>query len=231
MTGLTTTSANNEAGVKESYIINPEGRILAPVVMAQQVPNNPFITEARKLNREFFQQINDQTIGALVPIIIQNNQGLSQAGAYAVVIYDMSTLAVDDGQTFSLFVQTLVIALLVGALVFFFLYKIILKPITDLNGQVSSALREGHGAISASYQFPELIELSSNIQSLVARGSQGGGFGSVNSYEHERSFEATGLVQLVGFPALAVRRSNQEVLVMNSHFQEQIAKSAKLEPN
>lgn len=226
MTGLTTTEANNEPGVDKSFIISLEGRILAPAVLAQRDPEIPFISEARRFGKEVVQQMDDSTIGALVPILAQNERGMTQAMAHAVVIYDMGTLAVDDGQTFSLFIQTLVIALLVGGLVFFFLYKIILYPVVQLNAQVSTALREGQGNLHTDYLFPELQDLTGNIQSLLARGSQGGsGFESPGSYEHERTYEANGLTNLVGFPAIAIRTDDRVVISVNSHFQEQIGKS------
>lgn len=226
MTGLTTTESSNEPGVSKSFIINLEGRILAPTVLAQRDTEIPFVAEARRFGKEVVRQIDDSTIGALVPIVVPNDQGYAQAMAHAVVMYDMGSLAVDDGQTFSLFVQTLAIALVLGAIVFFFLYKIILYPIANLNLQLSAALRDGNSTLNSEYQFPELQELTTNIQSLVARGGAGGGgFEGPGAYEHERSGEAFGVTSLIGFPSIAVRSTDLQVISVNPQFQDQIGKA------
>jgi len=223
MTGLTTTEASNEPGVDKAFIVSLEGRILAPAVLAQRDPEIPFIAEARRFGKEVVQQIDDNTIGALVPIVVPNDQGLVQALAHAVVMYDMGTLAVDDSQTFSLFVQTLAIALVLGAIVFFFIYKIVVFPITSLNSQLGAALRDNSIPIQTDYQFPELRELAANIQSIVARGGSGG-FDQPGAYEHDRSTEAMALTSLVGYPSLAIRTQDEVVMSVNSVFQEHIAK-------
>src|SRR5690606_14133574 len=152
------------------------------------------------------------------------DRGYTQALAHAVVIYDMGTLAVDDGQTFSLSIQTLAIALVLGLIVFFFLYKIVIYPVVGLNRKLSTALRDGHGNIESEYQFPELTELAQTIHGALSRGG-GSMFEGPSNYEHERSSEAAGLTTLIGFPAIAVRCSDLQVVSINPQFQEQIAKT------
>ena len=140
-------------------------------------------------------------------------------------MYNMGGFAVDNTKTFSLFVQTLVIALLIGAIVFFFLYKIILYPITHLNSQVSRSLRDGHSDLAMDYDFPELQELIQNLQSALARSSGGNSFSEQGQYEHERGAEASGVLQLIGFPAIAVNAQSMQVTAVNDHFQGQIGKT------
>ncbi len=225
-TGISISVTDREPGVDKAFIVNAEGRILAPQALAQQYPDIPFIHAARRLGKEVVQQIDDTTIGALVPIEVQNEQtGIVAPMAHAVVIYDMGTLAVDDGQTFSLFIQTLFIALIVGAIIFFFLYKLIEHPIRNMNDQVSKTLRDGHGTLLLNYRFPILQELISNVNALISRGAGGSNFSQPGSYEHERSGESLGLVNMVGFPSIAVQASSRRVLSVNSHFQDAIAKS------
>jgi hypothetical protein len=224
ITGLTVTEASNEPGVDKAFVIDTEGRILAPAVMAQRDPEIPFISEARRLGKEVVQQIDDSTIGALVPIAVSNDQGFTQALAHAVVVYDMGALAVDDGQTLSLFVQTLIIALILGGIAFFLLWKLVTFPITQLDSQVQTVLREDRGTLQSAYKFPEWEHLVGNIQSGLTRHSGGPGFTSMGAYDHERSFEAAGLVNMVGFPALAVRAVDLGIVAVNAHFGSHIAR-------
>lgn len=226
-TGISIASTNREPGVDKAFIINAEGRIMAPQSLSQQYPEIPFIHAARRLGKEVVEQLDDSTIGALVPIEIQNPEtGVTAPMAFAVVMYDMGTLAVDDGQTFSLFVQTLFIALIIGGIIFFFLYKLIEYPIATLEQQVSKAMSSGQGQLSVNYRFERLQSLINNFNTLLARGLSGNAFESPGQYEHERSSEAAGLVQLIGFPAIAVDAQQLRVTSLNSQFQEQIAKGA-----
>lgn len=148
---LTLDVATREPGVQKAYVIsNVDGNIIAPSQQAGSYPNIPFVHEARRLGREDVQQIDSSTIGAIVPIDFYNAEtGTQGITAHAVVIYDMGALAFDDGRTLSLFIQTLFIALLIGAVLFFFLYKIVERPIIALNEQLNIALKDSvHSCLS-----------------------------------------------------------------------------------
>lgn len=230
VTGINVNMANREPGVDKAYIVDNEGRILAPKALAQQYPEIPFIHSARRIGKEAVEQLDDGTIGALAPIALQNPEtGITAPMAYAVVIYDMSALAVDDSKTISLFIQTLFIALVVGAIIFFFLFKLIEYPIVMLDSQISRTMSEGQGQLSINYRFDRLQSLIEKINTLIARGSSGSSFDAPGAYEHERSGEAYGLVQLIGFPAIAVDAQKLTVISVNPQFQDQISKAASWE--
>lgn len=227
-TGININAANKEPGVDKAYVVDNDGRILAPKALAQQYPEIPFIHSARRVGKEAVQQIDDSTIGALAPIELQNPQtGVVAPMAYAVIIYDMGTLAVDDSQTLALFIKTLFIALVVGALIFFFLFKIVEYPIVALDKQISEALRNNNGQLQLNYKFDHLQSLIDKVNSLMERGLSSSSFDGPSSYEHERSGEAYGLLQLIGFPAVAIDAEKMSVMSVNPQFNEQIAKGAE----
>ena len=215
--------ATREPGVSKSYIFsNVDNMIIAPASMSGRYPNEKFVHTARKEGREVVEQIDSDTIGALVPIEYYNPQtGGQSVVAYAVVIYDMGTLAVDDGRTLSLFIQTFFIALIVGSLLFFFLYKLFQYPILSINQQLDKALRDGTQHIQLNFQFPAIQDLIANIGSALSR-IQSGGSGNLeqHNYEADRSHEMTNLVQLVGFPAMAVQLSDRSIAAINASFEE-----------
>ena len=168
--GVNTHMVDNEPGVDEKYVIDNEGRIIAPHSLAQQIPDEPFVHEARRYGKAAVKQLSSSKIGALVPIIGRNSQtGLEAPVAHAVIIYNMGRYAIDSERTFSLFVQSLFIALLVGGVVFFFLYRVVLHAVTQVNSQISNSLRTGEGQIQLKYQFPELQEMIANINSALSR--------------------------------------------------------------
>ncbi len=213
--------AAREPGVEKAMIISHvDGNVIAPASLAGTYPNIPFVHEARRLNKEAVEQLSNSRIGALVPIEFFNAEtGANQTAAYAVVIYDMGTLAVDDGRTLSLFIQTFVIALIVGGLLFFFMYKLIEFPLSSVNNQLSTALREGQTQVQSKYLFPALQTLITNINSSLHRMGQSNPQEShVN--ERDRHSEMSNLVELMGFGAIAVSANSQVITAVNPAFEQ-----------
>jgi len=221
-------NAEKESGVKAAYIIsNNQGEIIAPVALAgEYIKDLPFVNEARKLNQESVSQINSSTIVAVAPIRYYNpNTGAEAVSAYAVVQYNMGALAVDDSRTISLFVQVLFIAIILGGILYYFLYKTIVHPIKDLNSQLDTALRDGGTHIQVAYRFPELQQLATNISSSISRGHGGFAGDNLQPAEPDRSSEAHNIMGLVGFPALVISPSDKTITAANEHFLVQIGQS------
>lgn len=221
-------SARNEPGVNRAFVISSSnGEILAPAqLVGQYITDLPYVNEARKRGEESVSQIDSSTIVALAPIKYYNpNTGAESVAAHSVVVYDMGALAVDDGRTLSLFVQILFIASIIGSILYFFLYKLILFPISEINKKVDQSLRDGSTQISTSFIFPELQHLASNINSAIHRG--GGGFGGeqLQNFEADRSNEIQNIVQLVGFAAITIHPQDKIILSANEHFLNQIGTS------
>ncbi len=228
LTGTSVNIATREIGVDTALIISSsDGSIIAPAHRAATYPDIPFIHEARRLGQESVQQIDSSTIGALVPIdTFSPETGARTVTAHAVVIYNMGSLAVDDKQTISLFIQTFFIALIVGAILFYFLYKLIEYPLQSLNQQLSVALRERRDDLSVDYQFPALQDLISNVNSLLNRAL----FGSADESSHQviekdRSLELQNTVELIGYPAMGINVESQSVTHINAAFEEKTGQS------
>ncbi len=222
---LTTVFAAKEPGVDKAYILDAlDQSILAPPVMAGKYPNTPFVLEATKNgNNTNVKQINSSTIVAVVGIPVYNTEtGENSNRAYAVVEYNMGQLAVSDSKTISLFVQTLFIALVTGAILFLIMYKVITRPIIDINRQLDQALTESGSEITSSYQFKELQSLISNINSSLSRAFSGDNSDdSANPHVfYDRSSEMDNMVQVIGFPAIAIQASDKTITAINVGFEE-----------
>src|SRR5262249_7972912 len=154
---------------------------------------------------------------AMYPVRFYNSDTGAQAiTAWAVVFFDMTTLAVDNAQVLSLFITTLFISLVLGFILFYFLYKIVENPIKSMNMQLDQALKEGHESVSVKYQFPAIQLLASNVSSALSRslnGSQDGG--GNRALEHDRNREISNLVELIGFAAMGVRAEDLSIAAAN----------------
>lgn len=214
--------AQREPGVERALIIsNVDGNIIAPASLAGQVPDLPFIHEARREGREIVKQIDDSTIGALVPIEFYNPETGSQAvTACAAVIYNMGSLAVDDARTLSLFIQTFFIALIVGSILFYFLLKTIEFPLVTLNQQLDLALKENHDNLRTTYQFPVLQTLVSNINSALSRIGSSDPSKNPTRVEYDRGAELNNLVQLIGFGAIGITAHDLTIQSVNPEFED-----------
>jgi hypothetical protein len=218
---LTTQSAETEDGIKQVMIVQQsDGMILAPASKAGTTPNIPFVHSARREMKSQVAQLDSQTIAASFPIgQYDPNTGEPSVKAHAIVIYDIGSLAFDDGHVLSLFFQTLIIASIVGLILFFFMYKLIEYPINSLNDQLDVALREKRDSTEVSFHFPALQNLIGNINSLLSRylhGDQEQG----NPLEMvSRDGEAENLIQLMGYPTIAISGENR-IISVNSNFEQ-----------
>ena len=211
---VTTQMAENEDGVESALILSAkDGRVIAPVNRTAYA-DKPYILRVRKKlrsdevnDREYVEQIDSSKIVAAVPVkkFTGDGAGLSVV-AYAVVVYDMGRLAVDGGETLSLLIQNLAIALGLGFVLYFLLAKTIERPIVALNEQLDDALREGKDDIYVEFQFPPLALLASNVNSAlsrIGRSAPGDALGGAASLV-DRDAEAEALVASIQAPALSV---------------------------
>ena len=217
---LSTNAAESEDGVTQVLIIQQsDGMILAPASRAGTTPDLPFVHVARREMRPQTVEVDSSTIGASFPIgFFDPNTGEQTVKAHAIVLYDIGSLAFDDGRAISLFMQTLVIASLIGLVIFFFMYKLIEFPLVALNAQLDAAMREKKDSTEINFMFPPLQALVGNINSLLSRYLHGdndaasGAGGFVN-----KDGEAENLVQIVGFPCVAIANEGR-IIACNAAF-------------
>ncbi len=211
-------SIEREEGVNSAYIISSaDGAIIAPARRIGQRPDEPFVHKARRLDQVDVQQVNDSTVGAAVPIkVFDTETGSFKVSSHAVILYDMGSLAVDSGRTIALFVQVLAIALLIGMVLFFFIFKLVEYPFIQINKQIDQGLKDGQTDTKLAFLFPPLQDLISNINTALSRAAQAKPEQSVAA---DRSMEANQLVENYPAAAMAIDK-NLSVISMNLAFEE-----------
>lgn len=211
---LSTNAAETEDGVKQVLIVQQtDGMILAPATRAGTTPDLPFVHVARREMRPQAVEVDSSTIGASFPIgLFDPNTGEQVVRAHAIVLYDIGNLAFDDGRAISLFMQTLLIASLVGLVLFFFMYKLIEFPLNSLNAQLDTAMRDKTDNTEVNFMFPPLQALIGNINSLLTRYIHGGAeAGASASGFINKDGEAENLVQMVGFPCVTISKEGRMI--------------------
>ena len=221
-TAVSVAIALKRPGVKDALIISDvDGAIIAPASKSGSFPDIAFVHDARKRGKEAVSQVDSDTVVALAPMEFYNAETGSRAvTAYSVVVYDMGSLSVDDGKTLSLFIQTLFISLIIGSILFFFLYKMIEYPLKSINYQLNEALKSGTSNIEVDYDFPVLEALASNISSSLSRSGGEQDSGNMGGFEADRTHEMSNLLEMIGFGAMAVSATDRTIAAMNPIFEE-----------
>lgn len=215
---VTTRPAELEDGVTGALVVSAkDGSIIAPANQRGSYADKSFVARAKKSDKELVAQIDDTTIGASAPIMGYNSETrMNSVLAYAIVIYDMSSVVGKQNRTITLFIQILGIAGVLGLVLYFFLIRLIERPIEELNAQLDEALREGRDDLATEFQFPRLAALASNINSALSR------ITAVGSGEQavmvNRDAEAMNLIRLMLVPALAINGIDDRIIVCNASF-------------
>ncbi len=202
---------------------------MAPASKRGEYVNRSFVNKARQEEREFAEFVDDSNLGVSVPITGYSAEtDRNTVAAYAIVLYDSGKLAMTPQQTFSLFIQTLTIALLAGFFLFFFLYKLVENPVEIASLELDDALREGRDDLKTDYHFPALERLLQNVNSALSRIGQGGATNQPLSAVVNRDVEATNVVRMLSIPAISVNAIDERVIATNRAFDKLVGGGVQL---
>ena len=209
-----------EEGIDQVYILAKDGNILAPPALTGTTPQKElaFVKKLRAQAKEYSAELSDGRVAAGAPIVAYDPQiGENMTRAYAVVIFDSSSLAFNDGRAVSLFVQMLMLASLCGFLIFFFMYKVIERPFSLLKKELDLALREGRDQASIDIRLPVMQEILVSVNSLISRSLHGDSAKPMGS-SMIKDQELSNVLSMVGYPALLISRDSI-VLGVNQAFE------------
>ena len=215
-------------GVLKAFIIKAaNGLIISPSELANTYSKIPFINEGRKKEGTSVKQLDSNTVAAMVPIQFYNPKtNVHRAEAYSAVIYDIGTLASGSKRTISLLVQTCFIAVVLGIIIFFLLYKMIEFPISSLNKQLSSALKDEALSVETKYDFTPLQQLTSNINSALSRISAAQENQNMGS-EYDRITEMNHMIEMIGYPTLGIEMESAKIMGVSAHFEDETGVSTE----
>ena len=219
--------AKNRYKVKEALIIDTTGKIIAPPEKSQTHTQVHFFNKGRTLNHSSVAKIDPSTIAAIVPIQFYDEKlGAQNTHAYAAVLYKLGEVAASSEKTISLLVIVFAFSLLLGSLLFFFMYKIIEHPILSINAQLSSALKDDSLSVQTAYDFKPLQDLTDNINSTLSRISSAQD-NQQPLIEYDRQIEMNHLIELIGYPTLGINMERMNIESVSAHFEEETGVSAE----
>ncbi|MBC7741875.1 MAG: FHA domain-containing protein [Bdellovibrionaceae bacterium] len=224
---LNVSDALKEDGIKEAFIIQQsDGSIVAPSEKVGRDTSSAFILQARKESRASASRIDSTTLGASHPIGVYDPvSGEPTVKYHAVVIYDVSSLNIDEGRIISLFMQTLIIASIMGLMLYYLFARLIEFPLRSLNKQIDQALLDKSDRTEVLFDYPVFQKLVSNVNTLLNRAWTGGGIEKINQPQQNRDLEYSNLVDIISHPAIVVS-VDQRIVACNGPF-EQLSQMSK----
>lgn len=222
LTALTVQEAMKEEGIKEAYIIqHSDGAVVAPSEKAGRDTKSSFILKARQESRAMVGSVGSDQIGASHPIgVYDPATGEPTVKYHAVVVYDVSSLSLDQERIISLFMQTLIIASVIGLILFFLFSRFIEYPIKSLNQQIDKALLDRSDRTEVPFEYPSFQKLVSNVNTLLNRvWSTDGGANLNQGPQQNRDLEYSHLVDMIAHPAIVIEKGNR-VVALNANFEE-----------
>ena len=224
--------ALRRTGVEKAFIISAvDGRVLAPSDLAHTYPQDPLIHKVRKSDEKLVKRISPSSVLAMIPVSVYDpDTGSTKPRVYSVVFYNVESLLSVSAEIINLTVQTFLIALILGFILYFFLIQLIEFPIKSINFQLGKALKgDQSSSISISYQSQGIKTMCSHINSALDQIALNKMMQS-QSKESEslpvnRENEIRNLLEMTGFPALAISMEENRICALNSIFTEQLGYS------
>ncbi|MGK5082909.1 FHA domain-containing protein [Bdellovibrionota bacterium FG-1] len=179
-------TAESAEGVRVAVLTDLDGRVLAPGSKLNQYvnagPEGAFSTRARDLFRNgrengLVREADDLVIAVEPVRILSQQAGRNVTVGMAIVSIDTSLSTPDLGEMGMTYSETLVLTGLLGGVILLILYKLTLKPLTQLNEDMDKALKGEMGQVTHEFKFEELNPLWDIINSALQRIPQGGGGG------------------------------------------------------
>lgn len=167
---MNTDMAEAEEGVRQVLIVQQsDGMILSPASKAGTTASVPKIRNILNETKSISFVENDLIIAASPMGTYDPVRGEGVIKAFSIVIYDLKSRKISSGRTISLFMQSLLIATLIGLILYFFMIRLIEFPLHSLNAQIDTALKEKKDQTELKYLSIPLQKLVSNINTLLSR--------------------------------------------------------------
>lgn len=183
---VTVEAVEKEKGVLAAYVIDNEGRVLAPPRKLNQ-----YLTDANEAsfgaiaraafakdeNRAQLSRVYGNAVYVAVPLrVFSQAAGKNVTVALGIVGFDRSLMLFDEGTTALTYIQALILASILSVIVFFSVYRLTLKPLTKLNEDIDLVLKGNASAVSRKFKMEEVDPLFDviNVALQRASGFQGG---------------------------------------------------------
>lgn len=194
--------AEREKGVISAYIVDLDGRIMAPARKANQYLTDKFEASFSASTREQFNKsldaevnfenskdrdnkkrpipleeyysIKGDSVFAAVPLrVFVQSEGRNLISAFGIVRYDKEMIMIDDATEVITYFQAIILMSLITVIVYFSVYRLTLKPLDHLNHEIDNVLKGNAHSITKKYQMEEISPLIDLVNITLQRAGIG----------------------------------------------------------
>jgi len=178
------TYIEREPGVSAAYLIDMDGRVMAPgrllnqnILVAEQAS---FATRAARYfikdeSRERYREVYGDIVGVAVPLrIFSQSHGKNVSVALGLVFYDRTTVLFDSGTEGLAYIQAIILAAILGVIIYFSAYRLTLRPIETLNEDIDQVLKGNGTSVQKKYKMQEIAPLIDIVNAALQRASGAG---------------------------------------------------------
>ncbi|MEW6057423.1 MAG: FHA domain-containing protein [Bdellovibrionota bacterium] len=168
-----------EPGVLAAYLVDMEGRIMAPGRKLNQYLTEPteaaFSAQARSSfqNKESLEKkaiVSGNTVAVAVPLrVFSAASGKNVTVALGLVFFDQGMILFDPGTEALTYIQALILSAIVAILVFFTLYRLTLKPLASLNDGIDQVLKGTSSSVGKQFKMEEINPLIDVVNAALQR--------------------------------------------------------------
>jgi len=226
-------------GVRLATLTALDNRILAPATRMNQYLTNGVEARFAVRAKEMFQkgretglvsELDDSTIVAIEPVkVLDPSVGKNIVIGMAIVSIDSSLSTPDVGAMGVVYSEAFILTGLFGALIFFILYRMTLKPFQMLNEDMDKVLKGEMGQVTHEFKFSELDDLWTIINSALQRaqrsssglgGLSGEGFGGSSEISIDEYVGPAMMLGSLSKYGLVLFDSSRRISYLNSVFEE-----------
>lgn len=182
----------SEIGVKSAYLLDMDGRIIAPARKLNQhlseSPEGAFSAAARaafaeKVSSERYVRGYGDLVAVAVPMRVFNQStGKNDAVALGVVFFNRAMIVFDEGTEMLSYIQGVILSGIIAVIIFFSLYRLTLRPLLALNDDIDQVLKGNAAVVNKKYKMEEIDPLIDVVNSALQRAAaSAGGVGSLAS--------------------------------------------------
>ena len=196
----------NEIGVRTAYLIDMEGRVMAPGRKLNQYLSESTEAAFSAASRasfnekeiEKFIRIYGDLIAVAVPLKIFNqSSGKNEARALGLVFFDRNMILFDSGTEALSYIQGIILSGIVAVLMFFSLYRLTLRPLLALNDEIDQVLKGNATTVTKKYKMEEISPLIDVVNAALQRASSGNS-ASAGAADQMSTEDLIGLLRFAG---------------------------------
>ncbi len=176
---LTVDFAEKDASVVEALILDLQGRVLAPGIKINEGTTNPYVTKVLRATRagkraawKLVTKRNEDNTRLLVtvPIFAKSpKSGAEVPKALVVLKFALTGIALDPGMVGVIYLESFLMAMLLGLVFLFLVYRLTYQPIQIVNDELDEVLKGNISAVQKHYQFEPLNQLIDSVNSVLSR--------------------------------------------------------------